>query len=65
MHTFMNFIELILSLAVAGFLVWLVLQIPMHAMFKNIIIGVTCFALVIWVLSQFGMVPHLGRLRVR
>lgn len=61
----MNFIELILSLAVAGFLVWLVMQIPMPAIFKNIIYGVVCFALILWVLGMFGLVPHLGHLRIK
>lgn len=59
----MNIIELIITLAVAGFVTWVLLQIPMPAIFKNIILGVIAFALVIWVLQSFGLVHYNLRLR--
>ena len=57
-------IELILTLAIAGFVVWIVLQIPMPDIFRKIIIGVVAFALVIWVLQSFGLVSGFRTLRL-
>lgn len=60
----MNIIELILAIAVCGFLVWLVTQIPMPALFRNIIVGLTCFAVVIYLLQAFGLIGgHILRLK--
>lgn len=60
----MNIVELILTLAIAGFCVWIVLQIPMPQIFRSIIIGVVSFALVIWLLQSFGLISgHMLRLR--
>ena len=47
-------IALILTIALCGFAVWVVLQLPMPQVFKNLIIGVVTLALVIWVLQQLG-----------
>lgn len=48
-------ISIILALAFVGFLIWLLLQVPMPPFFKNLIIGITCFATVIWLLQSFGL----------
>ena len=56
---------MIVVLAVAGFLCWLVLQIPMPAPFRNIIIGVMCLFLVLWLLQQLGVNTGLGHLSLR
>jgi hypothetical protein len=47
-------ISIILGLAVAGFLVWLILQIPAPPIFKNIIMGVVVLCLILWVLRGLG-----------
>jgi hypothetical protein len=61
----MSFISLILALAIFGFLVWLVLQIPMPQVFKNVIIGVVCLFLVIWVLQMLGVETGMPTFRLR
>lgn len=49
-------IELILTLAMTGFIVWIILQIPMPAVFRNLIVGLVCFAVVMYVLQTLGLV---------
>jgi hypothetical protein len=49
-----SFISFILSIAVVGFIVWIILQIPMPAVFRSIIIGLVAFALVLYVLQLGG-----------
>lgn len=61
----MDVISLVLTIAIAGFLVWLVLQVPMLPIFKNIIVGIVCVALVIWVLQAFGVATHIPNLRLK
>ena len=61
----MGLIELIVAIAVFGFVVWLCLQIPMPAPFKNIIVGVVCLALVLWLLQSFGLIHNIGNVRIK
>lgn len=61
----MNIFDLVLAVAAVGFLVWIILQIPMPQIFRNIIIGVVAFAAVIWVLQHFGLVSGFRSLRIR
>jgi len=61
----MSVISFLLVIAIVGFLVWLILQIPMPAPFKNIIIGIVCLVLVIWVLQQFGIATGLPSIRLK
>lgn len=60
----MSLIPIVLVLAVAGFVCWIVLQIPMPAVFRNVIMGVICFILVVWLLQSLGFVTGLGRVRL-
>jgi uncharacterized protein with PQ loop repeat len=50
-----DLIYIILSIAVTGFLVWAILQIPMPQIFRNIILGVVALALVIWIVQYAGL----------
>jgi uncharacterized membrane protein YeaQ/YmgE (transglycosylase-associated protein family) len=59
----MSIIALLVTLAIAGFVVWIILQIPMPLVFRNIILGVVCLVLVLWVLQQFGLYNTGLRLR--
>lgn len=56
-------ITLILTIAVFGFIAWLVLQIPMPAIFRSVLLGVMCLLLVVWVLQVLGVPTGLPRLR--
>lgn len=58
-------IEIILMLAIVGFCVWLVLQIPMPDVFRKIIIGVVAVFLILWVLQQLGVSTGFPRLRLK
>jgi hypothetical protein len=55
-------ITILISVAIVGFLVWIVTQIPMPPVFRNVIIGVAVICLVIWLLQGFGLTsfgsPH-------
>ena len=57
-------ITVILSIALVGFLVWLILQIPMPAQFQKIIIAIVCVLLILWLLQFFGVhipgMPKIG-----
>lgn len=61
----MNIFEFVLGLAAMGFLVWIILQIPMPQIFRNIIVGVVAFAVVIWVLQHLGLVSGFRSLRIK
>lgn len=52
-------IELLLNLAILGFVIWIILQIPMPEIFRNIIIGVVSIAVIIWLLRTTGVI-HSG-----
>ncbi len=54
-------IHLILVLAICGFAAWLILQIPMPSIFKNIILGIMVICLVIWVLQILGVATGFPR----
>lgn len=56
----MVLISLVLTIAVVGFICWIVLQIPMPAIFRNILLGVIAFALVIWLLQSIGLLGGFG-----
>jgi hypothetical protein len=52
----MTLIGLILTLAVVGFILWLIITyIPMPAPFKNIIVVVVVIVLILWLLQAFGV----------
>lgn len=61
---YMSILTLLLTLAFAGFIVWIILQIPMPAVFHNLIIGVVIFVTVLWLLQAFGLATGLPRLRI-
>ncbi len=56
-------IHLLLSIAIVGFICYLVLMIPMPPIFKNIILGVIVICAVIWALQMFGVHTGFPRLR--
>jgi hypothetical protein len=60
----MSIITLIITLAVIGFLMWLLMTyVPMPEPFKKIIMIIVIFAVVIWLLYGFGLLgggPNLN-----
>lgn len=61
----MSLLPIILALAIIGFLCWILLQIPMPQVFRNVIIGVMILFLVLWVLQALGVVTGLSRLTLK
>jgi hypothetical protein len=61
----MSLIHLIVVLAVVGLLLWLVNRyIPMEARIKSILNLVVIIAVVLWLLSVFGVLPALSGIRI-
>lgn len=60
----MTFWGLLIVLAFCGFLSWILLQIPMPVVIRNIILGVIAFAIIIFVLQFFGVHTGLSTLKV-
>lgn len=56
-------IELLITIGFVAFIVWLILQIPQVGPFKNIIIGVAVFCVVVILLRAFGFEVPVPRLR--
>lgn len=52
----MSMISLILSLAVVGFIVWLIVTyIPMPAPFKTVLLVIVAICLIIYLMGVFGI----------
>jgi len=61
----MPLINLIISLAVVGVLLWLInTYIPMDGNIKSIMNAVVIIAVVLWLLSAFGLLGPLSTYRV-
>lgn len=61
----MTLISLIITLAVLGFVVYLITLIPMPTIFRQVIIGIVCLVLIIWVLQSLGLVTGMPALRLK
>jgi hypothetical protein len=61
----MSLISLVIILIVVGVLLYLVnIHIPMDATIKKIINAVVIIAVVLWLLSVFGILPDINGIRV-
>lgn len=61
----MPLINLVVVLIVVGVLLWLVNSyIPMQSTIKRILNAVVVIAVVIWLLSVFGLIGNLSTIRV-
>ena len=61
----MSLVSIIVILIVVGVLLYLVnAHIPMDATIKKIINVVVIIAVVLWLLSVFGILPDIGIIRV-
>lgn len=61
----MPLMTILLTLIVVGVLLWLVnTYIPMDAKIKQILNVVAVVAVVVWVLSAFGLFEQIGNVRV-
>lgn len=61
----MSLIHLIVVLAIVGLLLWLVNRyIPMEGRIKSILNVVVIIAVILWLLSVFGVFPALSGIRI-
>lgn len=62
----MPLISIIIVLIIVGFLLWLVnTYIPMASSIKTILNAVVVIAVIIWLLSAFGIIHGIGDLKLR
>ncbi len=62
----MSLINLVIVLALVGFLLWLIVNfIPMPAPVQKIIIAVVVVFVVLWLLQGFGVITGFENLRLR
>ena len=61
----MPLVNLVITLAVIGLLLWLVNRfIPMQGQIKGILNGIVVIFVVIWLLKVFGLIDYLTQFRV-
>lgn len=60
----MSLIAIALTIAITGFIIWLIIQIPMPEIFRNIIVGVACLLLLVFVLQALGINTGLPPMRL-
>ena len=61
----MTLIQVVMVLIVVGVLLWLVNRfIPMQTTIKSILNGVVVIAVVLWLLSVFGLFNNLAHINV-
>lgn len=51
----MSLISILVAIAIFGFIVWILTQIPMPAVVRNIIIGFACLFIVLYALQLLGV----------
>jgi hypothetical protein len=62
----MGIVQIVLVLALVGFLVYLIVTyIPMPDIFQKGIIGIVCFALIVFLLQVLGVNTGLPIMRVK
>lgn len=57
-------LSILITIAIAGFVAWLVMQIPMPEPFRKILLGIMCLVLVLWLLQAFGISTGLPRVHL-
>ncbi len=58
----MTILGLLLTLAVFGFVVWLIVTlIPMPGQIRSVIIGIACVLLLLWFCSEIGLLNGLNQ----
>lgn len=61
----MSVLNLLVTLAVVGFLLWLVnTYLPMDRKIKNILNAVVVILVVLWILRGTGLLGSLGQIKV-
>lgn len=60
----MSLVTIIITLAVVGFLLWLINRIPMQPTIKTIINAIVVIIAVVWLFKIFGLWAYLSNITV-
>jgi hypothetical protein len=61
----MPLVQLIIILVVVGVILWVINSfIPMQSTIKSILNAVVIIAVIIWLLSVFGLIGDISRMRI-
>lgn len=61
----MPLVQVVVVLAVVGVVLWMVNRfIPMQSTIKSILNAVVVIAVIIWLLSVFGLIGDLSKIRI-
>lgn len=60
----MDILTILITLVVAGFILWLINRIPMQSTIKTIVNVVVVLIVVIWLFKVFGLWAYLSNLTV-
>jgi len=58
-------ISLLITIAIAGFVVWMISLIPMPQIFRTIIFGFAALILILYALRVFGLYTGLPNVRLK
>jgi hypothetical protein len=60
----MSLVNIVLSLAVVGVLLWLVNLIPMQGTIKGILNAIVVIAVVVWLLKVFNLFHYVTQFKI-
>jgi len=60
----MPIVNVIVTLIIIGFVLWLINLIPMQSTIRSIINAVVVIAVVLWLLYGFGIITHSGNIHM-
>ncbi len=62
---YVSIVKLLISIGFTGFIVWLILQIPMPEPFRKVIVAIVCVVLILFVLQWFGIDTGIAAIRLK
>ena len=60
----MPLLNVVITLIVIGFVLWLINRIPMQSTIKSILNAVVVIAVILWLLYGFGILNGFGEVRL-
>jgi hypothetical protein len=60
----MPIVNVVVTLVVIGFVLWLINLIPMQNTIRSIINAIVVIAVVLWLLYGFGIITHSGNIHM-
>ena len=60
----MSIITILITLVVAGFVLWLINKIPMQQTIRKIVNVIAVIFIVVWLFKMFGLWAYLSNIRI-